>query len=95
MSARQFHNALRILLNIDVDALLAAGVVDGNWGTPDASSRMQLAAFIEDPLRECLRMPDANFDRLYALIQSRQPQRAPAPFNLPIFDAEDRSGEAA
>lgn len=95
MSARQFHNALRILLNIDVDSLLAAGVVDENWGTPEASSRKQLAAFIEDPLRECLHMPDANFDRLYALIQSRQPQRAPTHFNLPIFDAEDRSGEAA
>jgi len=71
--ASRFHNALRILTSIEVDDLRAAGVIDENWGEPEASERMQLAAFVENPFREVLRMPDANFDRLFALIESRQP----------------------
>ncbi|ODT12038.1 MAG: hypothetical protein ABS35_41010 [Kaistia sp. SCN 65-12] len=71
--ASRFHNALRILTSIEVNDLRAACVVDDNWGTPEASDRAQLAAFVQDPIREALRMPDDNFDRLFALIESRQP----------------------
>lgn len=77
MGAAMFHNALRILLNLDTADLRGAGVIDENWGEPEASNRMQLAAFIEDPVREALRMPDANFERLFALIESRQTQERP------------------
>lgn len=72
--AARFHNALRIMLSIDVADLRNAGIVDKNWGTPGASDRPQLAGFIQDPIRESLRMPDDNFDRLFALIESRQPR---------------------
>lgn len=74
MNAAQFHNALRTIWNLDVSALDAAGVIDENWGTPDASSRNQIAAFMEDPVKECLRMPDENFARLFAFIERRQPR---------------------
>lgn len=73
MSAARFQNALRILWSIDVHELRDAGVIDENWGTPEASERNQIAAFLDNPDREILRMPDANFERLYALIESRQP----------------------
>lgn len=76
MDARAFHNALRILLNLGQYELAAAGVIDGNWGSAEASDRDQVEAFTDDPMREAIRMPDANFDRLFSLIQSRQPNRA-------------------
>ena len=78
MNAREFHNALRIMLNLDRHDLKVAGVLDENWGTTDASDRIQLHAFYDDPVREVLRMPDANFDRLFALIESRQPKKEDA-----------------
>lgn len=78
MDARAFHNSLRILHNLGQHDLAAAGVIDGNWGTADASDRDQVEAFMDDPIREALRMPDANFDRLFVLIESRQPKKETA-----------------
>lgn len=72
MNAAQFHNALRTIWNLDVSDLQAASVIDDNWGTPEASSRNQIAAFMEDPVKECLRMPDENFERLFTFIERRQ-----------------------
>ncbi|MER9217918.1 hypothetical protein NKI48_03135 [Mesorhizobium sp. M0644] len=95
MEQRRFHNALRILLNLNETRLRDAGVIDENWGAPEASDRDQVGSFMENPFREAIRMPDANFDRLCALIELRQPQPRPSPTVLPIiFDGEDRSGEA-
>jgi hypothetical protein len=74
MNAARLHNALRILLSLDCSDLINGGVVDQNWGTAEASARDQVAAFLSDPAREALRMPDANFDRLFALVESRQPE---------------------
>jgi hypothetical protein len=73
MNALEFHNAMRILTGIEIDDLRAAGVIDENWGTPEASDRNQIGAFIRAPFDEALRMPDANFERLFDLIESRQP----------------------
>ncbi|MER9375965.1 hypothetical protein [Mesorhizobium sp. M0491] len=73
MTAARFHNALRILLSLDGYDLINAGVADHNWGTPEASERDQMGAFLSDPAREALRMPDANFNRLIVLVESRQP----------------------
>lgn len=96
MDARRFHNALRIMLNLEAGDLMRAGVVDENWGTVQASDRDQVTAFVNSPFRESLRMPDATFERLWALIEEHQPKPSPLPTVLPIiFDGEDRSGEAA
>lgn len=70
MNGQQFHNALRIMLNLDADDLRRSEVIDSNWGTPEASDRDQLSAFLDDPFREAIRMPDANFDRLWKLIEA-------------------------
>jgi hypothetical protein len=72
MDAARFHNALRILLNLGQHELAAAGVIDGNWGSAEASDRDQVEAFMDDPIREALRMPDANYERLFALVESQQ-----------------------
>ncbi|MER8967698.1 hypothetical protein NKI25_18585 [Mesorhizobium sp. M0808] len=77
MEQRRFHNALRVLLNLNETRLREAGVIDENWGTPEASDRDQVGSFMENPFREAIRMPDANFDRLWALIESRQPTTSP------------------
>lgn len=111
MDARTFHNALRIMRNIGETRLREFGVIDENWGEPEASNRDQLGDFFRDPYAEAIRMPDANFDRLFALIESRQPMKhsaineaARAQMNrlqptasshLTFIDPEDRSGEAA
>jgi hypothetical protein len=73
MNAARFHNALRIMCGLTEEDLRAAGVIDENWGAAEASDRDQLLAFAVQPSTEALRMPDANFDRLFALIESRQP----------------------
>ncbi|EKF40865.1 hypothetical protein NA8A_18277 [Nitratireductor indicus C115] len=78
MNPRDFHNALRIVHCLGLTDLQSAGVVDENWGTPEASNRDQIAAFFDDRFTEILRMPDANFDRLCKLIESRQPSRRAA-----------------
>lgn len=76
MNAREFHNALRIILNLDADHLLSAGVIDECWGTPEAAYRDQVHEFLKNPYLESLLMPDANFERLFALIESKQPRHA-------------------
>ena len=64
MTLREFHNGLRILLNLDRDVLEAAGVLkhaDHNaWGT-----------FKRDPFRWFIRASDTQADRLWALMQTR------------------------
>ena len=78
MNASRFRNALRIMFNIEIGDLFDAAVVDENWGTPEASVRDQLSNFIRDPMVEALRMPDANFEKLFALIESKQPDAGAA-----------------
>lgn len=82
MDSARFHNALRILLSLDGHDLIDAGVVDENWGTPEASERNQMDWFLSDPSREILRMPQANFERLFALIENRQAQPKEAPVDI-------------
>lgn len=73
MNAVRFHNALRIMKCLGIEDLSGAGIIDENWGTPGASNRDQIDAFFDDPYTEAIRMPDANFQKLFALIESRQP----------------------
>ena len=62
---RRFHNALRILLNIDRDELEEEHVIplgDHNaWGT-----------FHRDPFRWFIRASDDQAERLWTIIQRRQ-----------------------
>jgi hypothetical protein len=74
MNAARFRNALRIMLNIEPDQLWEAGIADDNWGSKGASHRDQMRDFVACPIREALRMPDANFEKLFALIESKQPE---------------------
>jgi len=64
MTLREFHNGLRILLNLDRDVLEDAGIIkpaDHNaWGT-----------FKRDPFRWFITAPDAVADRLWGLMQKR------------------------
>lgn len=64
MDFATFHNALRVLLNLDRDELEAAGVLpprDHNaWGT-----------FHRDPFRWLIRADDASAQKLWTLIDRR------------------------
>lgn len=71
MDAAQFHHALRVMYNLGEYELTKAGIVDENWGTAEASDRNQVEAYCANPFMESLRMPDANFDRLFALIERK------------------------
>ena len=51
MEQREFHNALRILLNIDADELLACGALEEDW-----------PSFRDDPYRFFIRTTDAVCD---------------------------------
>ncbi len=64
MIIAEFHNALRILLNIDMDQLEDAGVIEkGDWGS--------WGSFRKDPFRWFITAPDAVADRLWTLMQKR------------------------
>lgn len=69
MTLREFHNALRVLLNIDRDELERAGIIghaDHNaWGT-----------FKRDPYRFLIRADDETAEKLWRLIEARQPKPA-------------------
>lgn len=96
MNSAQFHNALRVMRNIGENSLREFGVIDENWGEPEASDRDQLGDFFRDPYAEAIRMPDANFERLFALIESRQPpswRGHQSAGQFLFLDGEDRSGE--
>lgn len=96
MESARFHNALRSLRCIGENDLRKFGVIDENWGTPEASDRDQLGDFFRDPYAEAIRMPDANYERLFALIESRQSKRSPSAFDLlcECFDAFDGEEES-
>ena len=89
MNATRFHNALRIVLGLGQHDLAAAGVIDGNWGSAEAADRDQVEAFMADPVTEALRMPDANFKRLVALVESRQPTATNRPGDQAAVYAEE------
>lgn len=71
MSFAEFHNGLRVLLNIDRHELEAAGIIDradhNAWGT-----------FHRDPFRWFIRASDEQAERLWRIIQARQSKRTAA-----------------
>ncbi len=62
MSFRQFHNALRILINIDRDDLLQAGIQLDNE---------EWHSFRADPYRWFIRASDQHAHELWSIIQER------------------------
>ena len=62
---RRFHNALRILTNLDSSELIAAGVID---------TILEFWRFSDDPYRFFIRADDARVAAFWTLIQSRQPE---------------------
>ncbi len=65
MNQRQFHNALRILRGIDYHEV------------PWMSSE-QWVSFRDHPYEFCIRCSDADYDRIWAVIEERQPAKAKA-----------------
>ena len=64
MTIDEFHNGLRILLNIDMDQLEDAGVIE-------KGDRRNWHEFRQDPFRWFITAPDAVADRLWALMEKR------------------------
>ena len=66
MTLREFHNGLRVLLNIDAHELEAAGILDASadW-----------TKFTADPYRYFIRASDDKADKLWMLMQRRMTGR--------------------
>ncbi len=65
MNQRQFHNALRILRGIDYREV--------PWMSP-----AQWVSFRDGPYEFCIRCDDDAYDRIWAVIEGRQPAKAEA-----------------
>lgn len=65
MTFERFHNALRIMLSIDMSELVAAGVIAGG-------DKTSWEKFRDNPYRWMLRVDDDTAQRLWLLIESRQ-----------------------
>lgn len=71
MSLEEFHNGLRILLNLDFDDLVRAGVFDEH--RVDEWEKFRL-----DPFRTFIRADEETAERIWELIQARQQHRRAA-----------------
>jgi hypothetical protein len=67
--AEKFHNNCRILFNLDIHDFIDFGVIENN----NVGHSLWID-FSADPLKVMLRMGDAKYDALWALIESRQPK---------------------
>lgn len=68
---RKFYNACLILINLDMDELVGAGVIEvGNLDRGGSSWKR----FTDDPLVFIAKIGDKQRDALWGLIQSRQPK---------------------
>lgn len=66
----KFHNTCRILMNIDLDELEKAGVIE-----PGANGGSDWTRFNKDPLMFVIKLPTDRYGRLWGLIEDRQPER--------------------
>lgn len=72
--AAQFHNRLRILLNIDTQELIASGAgVD-----PDTNEIRGdfIEAFQRDPFRQFIRADDRTAAAIWSIVERREARRA-------------------
>lgn len=76
MSLTRFHNALRILHNLDLADMVEADVLpkysDGNFNSAGVIG--MFTEFRRDPTGWFIRATDHQQERLWALIESRQPK---------------------
>ncbi|MCH8839469.1 MAG: hypothetical protein IH831_02085 [Planctomycetes bacterium] len=70
MTKKEFHNALRILLNIDKHELVDAGIIN-------RGDDFEWYEFRADPFRWFIKASDPTAEKLWELIQHRQ---SPRPF---------------
>jgi len=85
MQFDEFHNALRILLNIDYHEMEQAGVefgdsrtdVLGGWSPPGVSERREKgwAEFRDNPHRWFIQASDEDANRVWKIIEARQPRK--------------------
>lgn len=71
LALRRFHNAMRILLNLDRDEIETEGVIN----LLDAAADAKWERFRTDPFRFFVRADDATAEKLWTIIEKRQPQR--------------------
>jgi hypothetical protein len=64
MTLAKFHNALRIMLNIDMHDLVEVGII----GRDDHETWM---VFRQDPYRWMIHASDARAEKLWTLIEAR------------------------
>ena len=67
-NAQRFHNDLRILLNIELSDLEAAGI---------NMDHSRWVSFMTDPYRWAIRASDEDYAKLWAIIETRQPNNTP------------------
>lgn len=73
MTFTQFHNAMRILFNIDADEFIQA-VYGRDTKPPDDSREWKDWKFFRDhPHEWFLRAPTEKAEAIYAIIEARQP----------------------
>lgn len=79
---RRFYNACLILMSLDMDELVAAGVITaGNLDNGGSSFKR----FIDDPLVFMAKIGDRQRAALWALIEERQPQPTQPPTAALVF----------
>mgnify|MGYP001568633403 CR=1 FL=1 len=76
MTLSEFHNGLRILLNIDFDDLATAGVMD-DVGQSRRAAFGEWILFRQDPFRWFIRCDDEKADKIWKLIENRMPRKEP------------------
>lgn len=72
-AAAQFHNRLRILLNIEEDDLKRVGA-----GVDPDTNRIRfdfVEAFIADPFRTFIRADDATAAAIWSIVEAREAKR--------------------
>lgn len=68
MDSARFHNAIRIMWNLDRHHLVEAGVLE-------AGDEESWRSFRSKPCETAIRLPTERFEKLFKLIESRQPER--------------------
>lgn len=90
MNARTFVNACRIIMNLDKHVLEAAGVLKpGQVGGSDWDRLNR------DPFMFLLKLPEDRLERLWTLIEARQPKRTAGPVAETLIRIKDRLSDRA
>lgn len=70
MTLPEFSNACRILYNIDFSELIAAGVI-----AEDEYAEDEWRSFLVNPVSWFIRASDDQQEKLFGIIESRQPKK--------------------